>query len=100
MLFGPVPNQFGPLPVLSLSSPQPCARAFFSLSVGPPLSAPPSRQNLAAEQTWPPLPRTRHDRISRGLGNSVAQTPTAFAWPINSLALELTASVDQKESSA
>jgi hypothetical protein len=61
-----------------LSNPQPCARAFFSPSVGPPpLSAPPSRQSLAAEQTWPPLPRARHGRISRGLGNSVAQTPTA-----------------------
>jgi hypothetical protein len=31
----------------------------------PPLSAPPSRQSLAAEQTWPPLPRARHGRISR-----------------------------------
>jgi hypothetical protein len=68
-----------------LSSPQPCAHTFFSLSVGggaaPPLSAPPSRQSLAAEQTWPPLPRARHGRISRRTRRLLQPSHRSW-WPL------------------
>jgi hypothetical protein len=47
----------------------------------PKLSAPPSRQSLAAKQTWPPLPRARHGQISRRTRRLLQPSHRSW-WPL------------------